>query len=89
MSDGKKGISPWFITVLMGTITLLFAFYAFQQQEDAQEAEDKMQQMEAASKDMLQQAKEAQSRAEAEADRQRELAIKLQMQLDECLKKRK
>ena len=91
MSDEKKkgGISPWMVTVLMGMLTMLFAFYAFQQQESANDVEDKMQQMEVRHREELQRANESERKSAAMAAKLKERLDSLQLKLDAASKRKK
>lgn len=91
MSDEKKkgGVSPWMVTVLMGLLTMLFAFYAFQQQESANDVEDKMQQMEVRHREELQRATASERKSAAMAAKLKERMDSLQKQLDTATKRKK
>lgn len=83
MSENKKPFSPWIPTVILGVVTILFSFYALQEQTEAIEEAKRIEKLEG---EVTKWKREAEIDMQ-EANRQREEVLRVQAECEAARKK--
>lgn len=83
MSENKKPFSPWIPTVILGVVTILFSFYALQEQTEAIEEAKRIEKLEG---EVTKWKREAEL-TKQEANKQREVALRIQAECEAARKK--
>lgn len=90
MSENKKPFSPWIPTVILGVVTILFSFYALQEQSEAIDEAKKIENLEKEVTNWKREAelqKEAALKSQAEAEAQRMACEAARKQAEEDCRK--